>query len=81
MGPEMPSWFGKPDFTSPYAKERQAQVFFITIPFVVSAGMFRILVGLDYYVSFIPAAAFAVLGWLGWRARKRHREGRLQGRS
>lgn len=81
MGPEMPSWFGKPDWTSPGAKERLAQTLCITIPFVISAGLFRLVVGVDYYTSFIPATAFAALGWVGRQARKLHRESRLQGRS
>ena len=71
----MPSWW-RPDFTSKYAKERQAQAFMVTIPFLIAAFMFRWLVGLDYYVSFIAAAPFAALGWVGLKARLKYRRER-----
>ncbi len=75
MEPEFPSWW-RPDFTSRYARERQAQAFYVTIPFVIAAFLFRQLVGLDFYMSFAAAAPFAAIGWLGLRARLKYRRER-----
>ena len=75
MEAELPSWW-RPDFTSRYARERQAQAFYVTIPFVIAAFLFRRLVGLDFYMSFAAAAPFAAIGWLGLRARLKYRRER-----
>ncbi len=72
MEPEPPSWW-RPDFTSRYARERQAQAFYVTIPFVIAAFLFRLLADLDFYMSFAAATPFAAIGWLGLRARLRYR--------
>ncbi len=75
MDPELPSWW-RPDFTSRHARERQAQAFFVTIPFVIAAFLFRLLVGLDFYMSLAAAAPFAAIGWLGLQARLKYRRER-----
>ncbi|WP_420446316.1 hypothetical protein [Candidatus Poriferisodalis sp.] len=62
------------DLSSPEFKERQSFALWVSGPIIFGALLFRQVAGFDYTTSFIPALAFGALGWIGLRARQRHKQ-------